>query len=235
MQNHLSIRSYSSQRRGHSHAYHQLVLPLRGAINIEIEGYSGKAIPGECVIIKAGEIHHFTANEEARFVVADMSQLPKNLSQSETLLFSINSPLISYLSFIEKQLEYQLNTELEQIMFSTFEILLAEQILLKQVDRRIRSVLEYVLENLAEKLMIKELAKIACLSPTQFKKLFKDQMGLSVLQYITQARMEKAKALLIHTDYPVQIVAEQVGYRDLSSFSRRFSSIYGLSPREFSG
>ncbi|RDH41972.1 AraC family transcriptional regulator [Zooshikella ganghwensis] len=230
MPNYLSIRAYSRQRKGHSHHYHQLVLPLRGAINIEVEDYSGKVVPGECVIIRSGEIHHFTANEEARFVVADMSKLPENISQSEQLIFSINSPLISYLSFIEEQLEYQVNTEIEKIMFSTFEMLLAEQTLLKQTDRRIRLVLEYVLENLAEKLVINELAKIACLSPTQFKKLFKDQMGLSVLQYITKVRMEKAKALLIHTDYPVQIVAEQVGYTDLSSFSRRFLSFYGLTP-----
>ncbi|POF56904.1 AraC family transcriptional regulator, partial [Vibrio vulnificus] len=53
------------------------------------------------------------------------------------------------------------------------------------------------------------------------------------LQYITALRMEKAKALLTHTDLPVQRVAEQVGYSDLSAFSRRFSRHFGLSPRAF--
>lgn len=234
MPNHLSIRSYSRQRRGHSHDYHQLVLPLRGVINIEVENYCGKVAPGECVVIRAGEIHHFTANEEARFVVADLSELPENLAQSECLVFSITPPLISYLNFIEKQLEHQVNPELEQSMFKTFVILLGEQGMSKQLDHRIRAVLEYVLDHLADKLVIEVLAKVACLSPTQFKKLFKEQVGLTVLQYITNERMEKAKALLMHTDYPIQLVAEQVGYEDLSAFGRRFSSHFGLSPREFS-
>ncbi|WP_350629915.1 helix-turn-helix domain-containing protein, partial [Pseudoalteromonas sp. Q36-MNA-CIBAN-0048] len=50
---------------------------------------------------------------------------------------------------------------------------------------------------------------------------------------ITEKRMQKAKALLTHTDLPIQIIAEQVGYNDLSAFSRRFSLYFGLSPRLF--
>ncbi|MDF5570734.1 helix-turn-helix domain-containing protein, partial [Vibrio parahaemolyticus] len=37
-----------------------------------------------------------------------------------------------------------------------------------------------------------------------------------------------------HTDLPVQLIAERVGYSDLSAFSRRFSMHFGMSPREFS-
>ncbi|MBU3004482.1 AraC family transcriptional regulator [Paraglaciecola arctica] len=234
MQNHLSIRSYSRQRNGHFHSYHQLVLPLRGAINIELASYSGKVAPGECVIIKQGEMHHFTANKEAKFVVADMADLPENILSSQHLVFAITPPLMSYLNFVEKQLENQVNPKLEQSMLTTFVILLEEQSLFKQRDHRIRQVVEYILENLSASLSIESLAKVACLSPTQFKKVFTQQLGLSVSKYIIQERMEKARALLMHTDYPIQIIAEQVGYTDLSAFSRRFSQYYGISPREFS-
>ncbi|WP_332248847.1 AraC family transcriptional regulator [Psychromonas ingrahamii] len=85
--------------------------------------------------------------------------------------------------------------------------------------------------NLSASLQILELAKIAYLSPTQFKKLFTNNLGISAYKYITQKRMEKAKALLTHTDLPVQLIAQQVGYNDLSAFSRRFSLYFGLSPR----
>jgi AraC-like DNA-binding protein len=141
---------------------------------------------------------------------------------------------LSYLSFIEKQLENQLNPKLEQSMLNTFGILLAEQGQLRQLDHRIRLVVEYVLENITENLTIETLAKVACLSQTQFKKVFTQQLGLSVSKHVTKERMEKAKALLMHTDYPIQIIAEQVGYADLSAFSRRFSRFYGLSPSAFS-
>jgi AraC-like DNA-binding protein len=93
---------------------------------------------------------------------------------------------------------------------------------------------EYVLENITENLTIDVLARVACLSQTQFKKVFKEQLGLSVSKHVTKERMEKAKALLMHTDYPTQMIAELVGYADLSAFSRRFSQYYGLSPTAYS-
>jgi len=53
------------------------------------------------------------------------------------------------------------------------------------------------------------------------------------MQYVTAKRMDKARALLQHTDYSVQLIAEQVGYTDISAFSRRFSANFGLTPTRF--
>lgn len=228
----LSLRSYTRQRRGHVHTYHQLVLPLRGVINIEVGNYCGKVTPGECVVIRAGELHHFTANQQARFVVADITQLPSNLAELNIQVFSLSAPLLSYLSYIETQLEFQVNPAVESTMFAHFNLLLAAQTPCRSIDNRIRMALEYITDHLADNLRIDELAKVACLSATQFKKLFSTQVGISVSKFITGQRMEKAKALLIHTDYPVQLIAEQVGYNDFSAFSRRFSRYYGLSPKQ---
>ena len=234
MQNTLSIRSYSRNKIGHSHSYHQLVLPLRGVINIDVEGYTGKVTPSECVIIKKGNMHHFTADAQARFVVADMDELPDNLLLSDTIVFSISHTLQRFLSFVEVQLEHQVNKALEQISYRMFFELMHQQASLKQLNNRIRLAVEFIESHITEDLVICRLASVSCLSPTQFKKLFKEQVGLTAAQYVTKLRMEKAQALLIHTDYPLQIVAEQVGYADLSAFSRRFSQYFGLSPSKVS-
>lgn len=234
MQNTLSIRSYSRHKIGHFHPFHQLVLPLRGVINIDIDGFTGKVTPSECVVIKKGNVHHFTANTEARFVVADMDELPENLLLSNTIVFSVSQPLLRFLSFVEVQLEYQVNKELERISYLMFVELMSKQILFKQLNHRIREAVEFIESHITEELPICRLASVSCLSPTQFKKLFKEQVGLTAAQYVTKLRMEKAQALLIHTDYPLQIVAEQVGYTDLTAFSRRFSQYFGLSPSKIS-
>jgi AraC-like DNA-binding protein len=39
--------------------------------------------------------------------------------------------------------------------------------------------------------------------------------------------------LLMHTDYPLQIIGEKVGYNELSAFSRKFSQYFGFSPTKF--
>lgn len=233
MKNSLSVRTYTKQGQSHSHPYHQLVLPIQGSISIELDGYKGKVSVGECVVIQSGKQHHFRANEAARFIVADINELPGNLLFSAHVVFAIMAPLRSYLHFIENQLEYQVDQSIEQDVFQLFYILLEKQILHLHSEQRIRSVQAFIDENISDNLQISELAKIACLSPTQFKKLFKSNLGVSAHKYITQKRMEKAKALLTHTDLPVQIIAQQAGYHDLSAFSRRFSLYFGLSPRAF--
>ncbi|MCE0495688.1 AraC family transcriptional regulator [Vibrio salinus] len=231
--NSLSVRSYSKQKRGHKHDFHQLVLPVRGTIAIEVSHFKGKVIPGECVIVKAGEIHHFSAEAEARFVVADLENLPDHFLISNTVVFSVTPPLAYFLNFIEEQLKYQINRTIQNLMNDTFYHLLMEQKILKAFDPRIRQALDYIENNLPASLSIMALANVACLSPTQFKKLFKEQTGVSVIQYITRLRMEKAQALLLHTDYPIQIVADIVGYTDHAAFSRRFLKFSGLSPSQF--
>jgi len=233
MENSLSIRSYSTKPVSHTHYYNQLVLPLRGVIQIEVGNFNGKVAPGECVVVKANEQHFFTANTEARFVVADLQDLPNNICSTSRVVFAINSSLISYLAFVEKQLEQQINVFLEQAMLETFNLLLLEQALLPKVDSRIGAALLFIEQYIAEPLHIKSLAKISCLSETQFKKLFKQQTGLTVMGYVTKQRMDKAQALLTHTDYPLQIIGEKVGYKELSTFSRRFSQYFGLPPTQF--
>jgi AraC-like DNA-binding protein len=234
MQNKLSIRSYNRDRRSHSHDFYQLVLPIKGVINIDVGVFSGKVAPGECVLINKNEMHHFTANREARFVVVETDMLPINLTEYGELVIAINPPLTSYLNFVEQQLEYQVNPVVERAMFHTLVLLLAEQQPLPRLDKRIGAVLLYIEQRLSDTITISGLAKIACLSDTQFKKVFREQVGQTAMQYVTQKRMEKAKALLQHTDYSIQMIAEHVGYIDISAFSRRFSNYFGLTPTQFS-
>lgn len=227
----LTIRAYTKQKHSHTHDYHQLVLPVAGSINIRVAAFSGKVSVGQCVIIRAGEEHLFSADEAARFIVADMDELPVIMTLSPCSFFSVTPPLLSYLFYVETQLEYQVDAEMEQALESMFDQLLSRQTFDGRHDPRIHLVQTYITEHLADCLTLGELSALAYLSPTQFKKRFKQETGLTTFQFITEQRMLKAKALLTHTDLTVQTVAERVGYQDLSAFSRRFSAYFGLSPR----
>ncbi len=233
MENSLSIRSYTRTTQAHTHDFHQLVLSIQGTIGIELHDYRGKVAVGECVVIRAGVEHHFNADEAARFIVADLSELPANLMALEFVIFAISSPLTSFLHFVEKQLERQMNNKIESAILEVFVGLLEQESGNKFLDPRIRPVLAYIVDHLETELTIDSLASIACLSPTQFKKRFKEAVGCTAIQHIIKKRMEKAKALLTHTDLPIQLIAERVGYNDVSAFSRRFTSHFGLSPKAF--
>ena len=57
-----------------------------------------------------------------------------------------------------------------------------------------------------------------------------EEVGLSISNFIKHIRLEKAKELLIKTNYPIYEIANKVGYSDANYFSRSFSKIYGVSP-----
>lgn len=231
--NRLSIRSYSNQIKSHTHDFHQLVLPVVGSISIVSERFSGLVSRGDCIIIKRGERHDFQAPEAARFIVADCHSLPQNILQSDLAKISLNAPILAFIHFVEIQLAHQVNQPLESLTFELFSQLLSQQPCAMRTDKRIEIVIDKVSTHLEQNFSLAELASLACLSVTQFKKVFKDSMGSSTSTYINHLRMQKAKALLTHTDLPVSLVAEKIGYATSSAFCRKFKAYYGLSPKNF--
>ncbi|WP_281555974.1 AraC family transcriptional regulator [Thalassomonas sp. RHCl1] len=230
---HFSIRAYSNEMRGHYHEHHQLVLPLHGSIYISVAEFSGLVSPGDCVVIKAGQRHDFRAPEEARFLVLDTDRLPAKLMSFGEAKFAVNGPLMSFIHFIEQQLQHQVNQALESLTYELFQQLLAQQSCVRRIDKRLEQVLDVISQDLSRAHSLTALAQVACLSVTQFKKVFKDSLGVSFQVYLTRQRMEKAKALLTHTDIPISLIAERVGYQNASAFSRRFRQYFGSSPKTF--
>ena len=229
----LSLRAYTPAICSHEHDYHQIVLPLHGVIEISVNDVRGIVGVGQTVIIQRGIEHSFQAQEQSRFLVADLWDLPDNAYLLESPFASISGAMLSYCNFIDAQLQYQINIDLERSMVSLFKQLLLAQDFSKKIDIRISRVLAYIEDNLNEECSLEILASKANLSISHFKGEFKKQTGKSAGAYLMVQRMEKARALLNHTDFPVQLIAEQVGYTSLSAFSRRFSSYFGEPPSRF--
>lgn len=228
----LSIRSYNFSSHRHSHPFHQLVFPLIGSVQIDTGRHQGKASPGDCIITLAEQPHHFAPDPGSAFLVADMEQLPQSLQQIEESFIRVPAPVQAFCFFVQQQLEHKVSPELEQQMGCWFFQLLNEQSFSQITDVRIRKAIDYLTSDLSQTPSIEEVAQSVYLSSSQFKKLFKQHTGKSSGQFLLQQRMDKAHALLTHTDYPVSLIAQQLGYQDASSFSHRFSQYFGFSPRK---
>ena len=66
------VRSYPRERASHTHPFHQLVLPLAGRLELEVQGRAGHVAGLSCVLVPAGEGHAFCGTAENRFVVLDV-------------------------------------------------------------------------------------------------------------------------------------------------------------------
>jgi two-component system, response regulator YesN len=91
---------------------------------------------------------------------------------------------------------------------------------------------EFVDENLARNICLDDAARTIGLSPGYFGKLFKRETGSSFSEHLVLRRIERAKGLLTR-DEKLWSIARQVGYPDLSSFSRSFKKITGIPPSHF--
>jgi AraC-like DNA-binding protein len=110
---------------------------------------------------------------------------------------------------------------------------ITEQLSVPRREERLVRVLDYLHEHYMEPLCIPDVAAGMGMSQSALFRLFKGYMHQSVSDYVTALRIGRACALLLENDDPVYLVAENVGYQNLSNFNRRFRALKGLSPRDF--
>lgn len=82
-------------------------------------------------------------------------------------------------------------------------------------------------------LSVETLCSYLHLSPTYFSTLFKREVGMSFIAYLTEVRMERAAQLLRETEEKTYLIAEQTGYTDPNYFSYVFKRRFGVSPSKF--
>lgn len=95
------------------------------------------------------------------------------------------------------------------------------------------SITEVIETHLFSQATLEQLASLASLSLSSFKREFKKHFKETPAQYIRNRRLQKAKDLLVHSSLSISEISFQVGYEDSSYFSRLFSSSFMLSPSEF--
>ena len=103
----------------------------------------------------------------------------------------------------------------------------------KQEERTITGITRYLQEHLAEEISLTVLAGQFHLNPQYISQLFKSEIGVNFLAYLTNIRMEKAKKLLLSTSLPIAEVAEQSGYGDYRVFTKVFKKSEGVTPSQY--
>lgn len=101
----------------------------------------------------------------------------------------------------------------------------------KTTDCRINMVLDYLLLNIQAPHDIDSLAVYASMSRRTLTRHFSKATGMSVVEWITAARLHLSQALLENIDLPVEQVAEQAGFQSAATFRLQFREKFGVSPR----
>ena len=100
-------------------------------------------------------------------------------------------------------------------------------------DRRLRLAMEFLTDNMCRDVGLTDVAHAIGMSPFHFARMFRLQTGSTPFGYLTEQRIRRAKQLLRDTRLSVQIIAQHVGFTNVSGFSRAFRLHVKVSPRQF--
>lgn len=101
------------------------------------------------------------------------------------------------------------------------------------IDLRILTVCDLIRSNLASNDSIEYIAEKVFLSPSRLSHLFKESLGISLVQWRELQRIAESKKLLYFSNISILNIAKSLGYKDPLYFSKIFKKHTGLSPSEF--
>lgn len=106
--------------------------------------------------------------------------------------------------------------------------------LMKKEDDKFSRILDYIENNYHRSdLTYEEVAVAGGIGKTYVSKMFRSQLGVSYIEYLTMVRMDRAATLLRTTDISINDIVKMVGYENASSFRRCFKDRYGINAADY--
>ncbi len=97
--------------------------------------------------------------------------------------------------------------------------------------RRLKQVLSFIEDQLAEDLSAEQIAAVAGISASHFNTLFRISMGVPIHQYVIQRRVDRAKTLLMRNGLSMAEIALASGFAHQSHMARQMRRVLGFTPR----
>lgn len=91
----------------------------------------------------------------------------------------------------------------------------------------------FIQKNFGNDISLDELSRVLNLSPYYFSKLFKEETGMTFMEYLTNLRLDRAKDLLKNSNLTMKEICSDIGYGDPNYFSRIFKKNLGMTPTEY--
>ena len=132
--------------------------------------------------------------------------------------------------YILKPVNYEeFGSCIDQLKISLYNNEVKEKSVVKK-ERVITGITKYMQEHLSEDVSLHILSEEFHLNSQYISQLFKNEIGVNFLTYLTNIRMEHAKKLLLSTSLSIAEVSEQSGYGDYRVFTKVFKKSEGITP-----
>jgi AraC-like DNA-binding protein len=103
----------------------------------------------------------------------------------------------------------------------------------KKYSPRLVKMMTYIEEHLTEKIELAQLAEHVNLSRTYASAIFKEELGITISEFILKERMLEAKRMLRDTDLTVAVIADRLAFCSQSYFTKNFTETEGMTPVDY--
>ncbi|TDX22834.1 AraC-like DNA-binding protein [Modicisalibacter xianhensis] len=241
----------------HCHDAPQLMLGWRGAMDYEFTHGGGRLVLGQAAILPSGEPHSYLGRQdECEVFVIDLDAAdpclasleesctldlreslfaePRTLSLPPTLLPMVEFATAQVKAANDEKRVRLINHQLAMLFVSQFSQLVDDRDMQAMQRQRLsaEALNRFIDQRLVSPPDNAELADAMHLGQSQLHLLCQRQFGMSPQQYVMNRRVYWARHWLRHTQRPIGAIAMDLGFADVSSFSRAFRRRVGYPPTQ---
>lgn len=225
----------------HSHPFAETLYIVEGVFVLEYFNHQMKLTAGEAVVIRSGMEHHVRCVADgcmcyigcSYILAGGVTSFPDDMVRMITDQQVLDNLATASRVYIEAQINetqidhYELLSPLDRY----WRKLAANTVIPGSDDVLIVRAKEYIEHHLDEQINVSVLAKQFYITPHYLGVKFHKCVGMTIKEYHTALRMDRARFLIEHSSFSLSEIAMSMGYSTLQYFSTSFKSYYGISPR----
>lgn len=228
----LEVRSYERENPNHHHHDHtQLVLPIHGRMEIDVDGRGGCIDQSLAALVTPGSVHSQLTNVDSRFLVLDCAPTTLETLQIGRLAQRIYVPIPPATRRLIEFAELIGNTQLS-IAASQLGPLLLSSLSpdtcclsdpMEQLIARLRA-------NPGANWSNEVMAQVTNMSMSQLHQRFRQLFEMSPQAWLTDLRIQEAQRWLRGTSLPISEIALRAGFSDQASLTRTMQRVSATTP-----
>lgn len=228
---HLEIRSYPTESAHHQHDHAQVVLPISGGMDIEVEGRGGLIDHSRAALVAPGSVHAQQTHAHSRFLVLDCAPAALQGFALQTLAQRIHVPiapatrrLIEYAELIGAAHLAASAAQLAPLLLDSLTLLPVQPA--AGFDRLIACVQAHPAEHWSNERM----AQVACMSLRQLHQRVAQYLDATPQAWLAQVRLQHAQRWLGDSSLPIAEIALRCGFSDQAALTRAMHRLCGVTP-----